>query len=45
LSDEEARRIIDEVVGVAAGWQVFFTNVGVTEQDVGVLEKVVAAAF
>jgi serine/threonine-protein kinase HipA len=41
LSDEEARRIIDEVVGVAAGWQVFFTNVGVTEQDVGVLEKVI----
>lgn len=45
LSDHEAKRIIDEVLGVAAGWRVFFTNAGVTEQDVGVLGKVVATTF
>ncbi len=41
LSGDEAKVVIDEVVGVASGWRKLFCDAGVTQKDVGVLENVV----
>ncbi|MDP3515675.1 MAG: HipA domain-containing protein [Pseudohongiella sp.] len=40
LSDEEARVIMDEVVGVA-GWRTVFSGAGVVSSNIWVIEKVV----
>ncbi|TFH73681.1 type II toxin-antitoxin system HipA family toxin [Gammaproteobacteria bacterium LSUCC0112] len=41
LSGDEAKGIVDEVVGVASGWRIVFQNSGVESEDTRIAEQII----